>query len=134
MMGSGASLGIGSGISSPVAPLKSRSLTSRSTTKTAGKQWWCGFSVAPGAILTEMTRIASSYMCLWWVAAGHIPTIEEAKVRLEHLEAHGPTPHAFTFKQRYAATERASTAAAASSAWYELRTSGPAATDSKPSS
>jgi len=81
-----------------------------------------------------MTRIASSYMCLWWVAEGHVPTIEEAKGRLEHMDAHGPTPHAFTFKQRYAATERASTAAAASSAWYELRTSGPAATDSKPSS
>ncbi len=47
-------------------------------------------------------RLESHYMALWWVAAGHIPTPEEAKVRLEHLDAHGPTPFAFTFKQRFA--------------------------------
>jgi len=38
------------------------------------------------------------YMTLWWVPAGHRPTIEEAKEHLEHLQAHGPTPHAFTFR------------------------------------
>jgi hypothetical protein len=36
------------------------------------------------------------------VPEGHIPTIDEAQERLAHLEAHGPTPHAFTFKQRFA--------------------------------
>jgi hypothetical protein len=41
------------------------------------------------------------YMVLWWVAAGAIPTVEEAKARLEHLRVHGPTPHAFTFKARF---------------------------------
>ena len=39
------------------------------------------------------------YLALWWVPAGHVPGIEEAKERLAHLEAHGPTPVAFTFKQ-----------------------------------
>jgi hypothetical protein len=38
------------------------------------------------------------YLALWWVPAGHRPTVEEAKERLAHLEAHGPTPFAFTFK------------------------------------
>ena len=38
------------------------------------------------------------YLALWWIPVGHIPTIEEAKERLAHLEAHGPTPFAFTFK------------------------------------
>jgi hypothetical protein len=42
------------------------------------------------------------YMALWWVPAGHIPSVEEAKDRLAHLREHGPTPHAFTFKQPFA--------------------------------
>jgi hypothetical protein len=42
------------------------------------------------------------YMVLWWVPEGHTPTIAEALERLEHLETHGPSPHAFTFKQRFA--------------------------------
>jgi hypothetical protein len=46
-------------------------------------------------------RFPISYLALWWVPAGHIPSIEEAKERLEHLEAHGPTPYAFTFKRRF---------------------------------
>jgi Domain of unknown function (DUF3291) len=42
------------------------------------------------------------HMCLWWVTAGHIPGIEEAKDRLTHLGANGPTPRSFTFKRRFA--------------------------------
>ena len=41
---------------------------------------------------------AGAYMALWWVPAGHRPSIDEARKRLAHLEAHGPTPFAFTFK------------------------------------
>jgi hypothetical protein len=47
-----------------------------------------------------MTRLASAYMCLWRVPEGHVPDTTEARERLEHLERHGPTPHAFTFKRR----------------------------------
>ncbi len=46
---------------------------------------------------------AGPYMALWWVPAGRLPSVEEALGRLEHLERHGPTPEAFTFKQRFAA-------------------------------
>jgi len=35
------------------------------------------------------------------VPVGHEPTVDEAKDRLEHLDANGPTPHAFTFKRRF---------------------------------
>jgi hypothetical protein len=42
-----------------------------------------------------------AYIVLWWVPPGHIPTVEEADQRLDHLRAHGPTPYAFTFKQRF---------------------------------
>jgi Domain of unknown function (DUF3291) len=41
------------------------------------------------------------YMALWWVPAGHIPTLEEAEERLAHLHEHGPSPYAFTFKARF---------------------------------
>jgi hypothetical protein len=35
---------------------------------------------------------------LWWIPAGHIPSVDEAKERLRHLAENGPTPVAFTFK------------------------------------
>ncbi len=43
------------------------------------------------------------YQVLWWVPAGHIPTVEEAKGKLAHLEGHGPTAEAFTFQQPFEA-------------------------------
>ena len=43
----------------------------------------------------------TSYMALWWVPAGHRPTIEEAKERLAALDRDGPTPFAFTFRQPF---------------------------------
>ncbi|MCH8813641.1 MAG: DUF3291 domain-containing protein [Chloroflexi bacterium] len=42
-------------------------------------------------------------LVLWWIPAGHIPSVEEAEERLDHLRDHGPTPHAFMFKRRYPA-------------------------------
>lgn len=47
-------------------------------------------------------RFESTYLGLWWVPAGTIPTVEDAKLRLASLDEHGPTPYAFTFKQRFA--------------------------------
>lgn len=44
------------------------------------------------------------YAALWWVPAGHRPSIEEAKQRLAHLAANGPTPFAFTFKDPFPAS------------------------------
>jgi heme-degrading monooxygenase HmoA len=46
-----------------------------------------------------------TYLVLWWVPAGHEPTIEEAKERLEHLKRRGPTPHAFTFRTSFRAPD-----------------------------
>ncbi len=44
---------------------------------------------------------AEAFQVLWWVPAGHLPTIDEAMERLRHLREHGPTVHAFSFKERY---------------------------------
>lgn len=41
------------------------------------------------------------FMALWWVPAGHLPTVAEAEERLEHLRIHGPATHAFTFRRRF---------------------------------
>ena len=44
---------------------------------------------------------AGAYVALWWVPAGHLPGIDEAKKRIAHLDAHGPTQFAFTFKTTF---------------------------------
>jgi len=41
------------------------------------------------------------YMVLWWVPAGHLPTVGEAEARLSRLERLGPTPEAFTFRTHF---------------------------------
>ena len=42
-------------------------------------------------------RFERVYVALWWVPAGHRPSVGEAVARLAHLEQHGPTPFAFSF-------------------------------------
>ena len=44
-------------------------------------------------------------LALWWIPVGHIPTVDEAKDRLASLDAHGPTPFAFTFKKTFTPAE-----------------------------
>jgi hypothetical protein len=48
-------------------------------------------------------RFDGAYQALWWVPAGHVPTIDEGLSRLWRLDRYGPTAHAFTFKARFAA-------------------------------
>jgi hypothetical protein len=43
-------------------------------------------------------RLATAHLALWWVAAGHRPSVQEAHDRLERLRRDGPTPAAFTFR------------------------------------
>ena len=47
-------------------------------------------------------RLASHHQALWWIPAGTLPTVPEAMARVAHLDAHGPTPEAFTFARRFA--------------------------------
>jgi len=48
-------------------------------------------------------RMADAYMVLWWLPAGTIPTVAEAKDRLELLTRNGPGPDAFTFRAPFPA-------------------------------
>jgi hypothetical protein len=40
-------------------------------------------------------KMSKHYFVMWFVEEGHIPTLDEAKARLEHLERHGNSDHAF---------------------------------------
>ena len=51
-------------------------------------------------------KFAGSYTTLWWVPAGHRPGMDEATKRLAHLEKHGPTQFAFTFKATFEPDEQ----------------------------
>jgi heme-degrading monooxygenase HmoA len=42
-----------------------------------------------------------AYLALWWVPIGHRPSVAEAEDRLRYLRAQGPTPEAFTFRDRF---------------------------------
>jgi hypothetical protein len=60
--------------------------------------------------------LGAPHLALWWVPAGHRPSVEEARARLEHLQQHGPTPEAFTFAKRFDPPDTATRAAGAARA------------------
>ena len=52
--------------------------------------------------------IEGPILVLWWVPAGHIPTVDEALERLQHLKQHGPSHDAFTFRRPFPAPDEQS--------------------------
>jgi len=52
------------------------------------------------------------YLVLWWIPAGHIPTVTEAKERLDHLRTNGDSPHAFSFARTFPAPAEAAASSA----------------------
>jgi hypothetical protein len=49
--------------------------------------------------------IEGPILALWWIPAGHIPTVADARERLQYLKDHGPTPQAFTFRTPFPAPD-----------------------------
>jgi len=47
------------------------------------------------------SRPDGAYQVLWWVPAGHQPSVEEAMAKLRHLQDAGAGPLAFTFKKKF---------------------------------
>jgi Domain of unknown function (DUF3291) len=43
-------------------------------------------------------RMADPYLALWWVPAGTVPSVAQARDRLRLLTERGPTTDAFTFR------------------------------------
>jgi hypothetical protein len=50
-------------------------------------------------------RMAEAFVVLWWVPAGHRPSVVEARERLDLLRREGPTPAAFTFRSPFPAPD-----------------------------
>jgi hypothetical protein len=48
-------------------------------------------------------KMDKPHYCLWWIPAGHLPTVAEGREHLEHYQTHGPTPFSFWFSQRFPA-------------------------------
>ena len=48
-------------------------------------------------------RFEGAYQALWWVPAGHVPSVDEGLSRLWRLDRYGPTRESFTFKMRFPA-------------------------------
>ena len=46
-------------------------------------------------------KIPESHQALWWLPEGQIPTVEEAREKLEYLQANGPSETAFSFSKPY---------------------------------
>lgn len=46
-------------------------------------------------------KIQTVHQALWWVPAGHIPSVDEGKARLALLQGKGPSAEAFTFSKPF---------------------------------
>jgi len=41
------------------------------------------------------------HQVMWWIKEGEVPTALQGKARLEYLEANGPTPYGFGFRDKF---------------------------------
>jgi len=71
-------------------------------------------------------RPTEAHLAMWWVPAGHIPTVQEAVDRLEHRRRHGDTDVAFSFTRLFPAPDEPAPATATAAAGYGRIGSGTA--------
>lgn len=57
----------------------------------ARRKWFTG----------EHRVVGGHALAMWWIPAGSLPTVADAKERLQRIVDQGPTPEAFTFKTRF---------------------------------
>ena len=53
-------------------------------------------------------KMASAHLVLWWLPAGHLPSLEEATAKLKLLIGHGPSAAAFNFSKNFPAPDEIS--------------------------
>lgn len=46
-------------------------------------------------------KYQGEHFAMWWIPAGHLPTVEEGKAKLECLTLHGDSSESFTFAKPY---------------------------------
>jgi hypothetical protein len=54
-------------------------------------------------------KMIEAHVALWWIDAGTLPTVADARERLEMIRTNGPTPHAFSLKEPFPARPTAPT-------------------------
>lgn len=55
-------------------------------------------------------KYSGEHFAMWWIPAGHLPTVEAGKAKLEYLASHGDSPECFTFGKPYPSPATESTA------------------------
>ena len=67
------------------------------------------YKTAHGKIMSRRKewfhRVEEAYTVLWWAVEAEIPSLDQAKSKLELLRLQGPTAGAFTFKQTFSSPE-----------------------------
>jgi hypothetical protein len=48
-----------------------------------------------------MTEFDKAALAMWWIPAGQVPTVMEARTRLARIDERGPTAEAFTIAKRF---------------------------------
>ncbi|MCB4797361.1 DUF3291 domain-containing protein [Neotamlana laminarinivorans] len=51
------------------------------------------------------SKIKSNHMAFWYIPENKIPTLQEAKHKLDYLNKNNSTPYAFTFKDKFSVTD-----------------------------
>ena len=46
-------------------------------------------------------KMDKPHYCLWWIPAGHLPSVGEGRERLEHYQLYGATPFSFWFSKQF---------------------------------
>ena len=46
-------------------------------------------------------KMDESYMVLWWIEKNHIPSLNEAKIKLDYLRQNGVSEYAFNFAKSF---------------------------------
>jgi len=46
-------------------------------------------------------KMDKPHYCLWWVPAGHLPSVAEGRERVEHYQRCGATEYSFWFSQHF---------------------------------
>lgn len=49
------------------------------------------------------TSFGTAHTAMWWIPAGHIPTLQEATAKLAQLQTQGPSPEVFDFRTKFPA-------------------------------
>lgn len=51
------------------------------------------------------SSMKSMHLAIWYIEPGHMPTLEEGKKKLSHMDIFGSTPLAFNFRQPFGESE-----------------------------